>query len=75
MPFPLPIDPDFRKEIIAIWLDDFEDMVDLGRLDRAGESLRTAKSLYLGLPAGHGDDYIEKRLVGAGVKLVKHQSM
>jgi hypothetical protein len=75
MPFPLPIDPDFRKAIIVSWIEDCEDRVMAGQLDQAFDSLRIANSLYLGLPAGQGDEGIEKALVEVRVKLGKHQSL
>lgn len=72
MPFPLPVDTTFRKEIITCWLEDVEDRLSLGRLEEAKYSLRVAKSLYLSLPAGAMDSELESSIVSAGVKLSKH---
>lgn len=66
MAFPLPIDPDFRKECVGFWLDDVED-----RLEEAERSWKEANSLYLSLPAGSGDLALEDRLFQQRVKLDK----
>lgn len=69
MPFPLPIDPEFRKEIIRSWIEDCHDRLELGYKNDAEVSWRTANSLYLSLPPGSGDPAIEQALVSARVKL------
>lgn len=75
MPFPLPIDPKFRKEIVVGWLEDVDDRLELGQVSEALDSLKEAHKLYLNLPAGHGDAELERWLIEARVKIVKHQSM
>lgn len=63
MPFPLPIDPDFRLEIISIWIDDAEDRLDQGESNDANISLNIARVLYLDLPPGYYDEALENRIV------------
>ena len=62
MPFPLPVCPNFRKAVIAQWLDDVEDRLDLQDPEGAEQSWKTASTLYLSLPAGCGDFSLEDRL-------------
>jgi hypothetical protein len=68
-PFPLPLDPVFRKEIVFIWICDIEDRLQVGDLEGARESWKTAQGIYLSLPPGNGCESIEKQLVEARVKL------
>jgi hypothetical protein len=68
-PFPLPVDPHFRKEVVQSWLDDAEDRLDLGDLDSACFSWGQANAIYLSLPPGKGDFSLEDRLVEIRVKL------
>lgn len=68
MAFPLPIDPEFRKEIIRDWIEDVHDRLEEGLPD-AEFSWKIAHALYLGLPAGEGDEEIEKNLLLTRVKL------
>lgn len=72
MPFPLPIDPDFRKEVIQSWIEDVEDRIDLGDFDSAEQSWKIANALYVSLPPGQGDSLLEDALVKSRVKLDKH---
>jgi hypothetical protein len=69
MPFPLPIDPDFRKEVVSMWMDDVEDRLELGDIEDAEVSWKIANAIYLNLPPGEGTLEIEARLVGQRVKL------
>jgi hypothetical protein len=61
MPFPLPLDPEFRKEVVQLWLEDGEERVNT-RVLGAEESWRTALRIYLSLPAGEGSEEIENAL-------------
>lgn len=72
MPFPLPIDPVFRKEVIQSWIEDVDDRLELGDLESAEQSWKIANSLYVSLPAGQGDSFLENALVEGRVKLDKH---
>lgn len=72
MPFPLPIDPDFVKEVIRDWVTDIDDRLDLGDIGGAENSLRIAQGLYLSLPPGKGDFDIEEALVEGRVKIDQH---
>ena len=69
MPFPLPIDPDFRKEVVSAWMDDVEDRLTLGQLEDAEVSWKIANAIYLRLPPGEGCLETEARLFGLRVKL------
>ena len=71
MPFPLPLDPDFRKEVVSMWMDDVEDRLDLGDIEDAEVSWKIANAIYLNLPPGEGTLEIEARLFGQRVKLTK----
>ena len=72
MPFPLPADTDFRKEVIRSWIDDVEDRLDAQDPEGAEYSWKVANSLYVSLPAGQGDFLLESDLVQARVKIDKH---
>ena len=68
--FPLPVDPQFIKEVIGFWLDDVEDRLKEGReVADAKESWKIANGLYLKLPAGCGDMALEDRIFQQRVKL------
>jgi hypothetical protein len=69
MPFPLPLDPYFRKEIVWMWIYDITDRLKLDDLAGAEASWKTAREIYLSLPAGYGSEHIEKALVDERVKL------
>ena len=69
MPFPLPVDPDFRRQVVQFWLEDVEDRLELLDLDSAEKSWKLANDIYLSLPAGEGDESLESSLVQARVKL------
>ena len=69
MPFPLPIDPFFRKEIARIWLLDVYDRLEIGDLDGAEKSWKTATDIVLSLPAGEGSTSLDGELFQARVKL------
>jgi hypothetical protein len=74
MSFPLPIDPEFRKEVVDHWLTDVEDRLEAGNLEDAEVSWKIASALYLNLPAGEGTLELEARLFGQRVKLNQQQS-
>jgi hypothetical protein len=71
MPFPLPLDPCFRKEIVWIWINDISDRLKLGDTEGAGISWKTANEIYLSLAPGEGSPDIEKCLFSERVKLDK----
>lgn len=73
MPFPLPADPVFRKELAKSWIDDVEDRVNLGDIVGAGLSLNEARTLLLSLPPGQGDESIVEHLLTAQSKLEQHK--
>lgn len=75
MPFPLPLDPDFRKEVIQSWIDDVYDRLELGDPNSAKVSWDIANYLLLSLPAGQGDILLEERLMESRVKLQQHTTM
>ena len=72
MPFPLPLDPGFRKEVVSFWMDDVEDRIEQGNQEDAEVSWRIANTIYLNLPPGEGCLEIEARLFGLRVKLNQH---
>ena len=71
MPFPLPLDPVFRKEIVNMWILDIGDRIKLGDVEGANQSWKIANEIYLSLPPGEGDAEIESALALAGVKISK----
>jgi len=68
MPFPLPIDPRYRKEIVRAWIGDISDRLEEDLLG-AETSWKIAREIYLSLPPGEGDEEIESALWQARVKL------
>ena len=68
MPFPMPRDPAFKREIVELWLLDIEDRLRDG-LPGAEDSWRIANEVYLSLPPGEGRQELEQKLVEARVKL------
>jgi hypothetical protein len=71
MAFPLPLDPEFRRETIDFWLTDVEDRLELGNPEDAEVSWKIANALYLNLPPGEGTLELEARIYGQRVKLSK----
>jgi hypothetical protein len=71
MAFPLPADPEYRKEVVMLWLDDVEDRLKVYSVSDAEKSWKIAQCIYLSLPPGGGSDEIESALVRARVKLDK----
>ena len=69
MPFPLPLDPDFRKEVVSMWMDDVDDRLAMGYIEDARVSWKIANAIYLNLPPGEGTLELEARLFGQRVKL------
>lgn len=74
MPFPLPLNPQFRKEVVVSWLDDAEDQMELRNIDKANESWGIANNIYLSLPPGFGEEKLEERLVAVRVRIRKHHT-
>jgi hypothetical protein len=72
MPFPLPLDPTFRKEVIKSWIEDVHDRLELGDTESAELSWKIANSLFVSLPAGQGDFSLENDLIESRVKLEQH---
>jgi hypothetical protein len=68
-PFPLPQDPEFRREVVSFWLDDIEDRLISGPVEDAEVSWRIANAIYLNLPPGEGLMETEARLFALRVKL------
>jgi hypothetical protein len=73
MPFPLPLDPAYRKEIVWAWIGDVADRLE-SDVNGANTSWKIAQEIYLSLPPGNGDDKIESALFQARVKLDDLQS-
>ena len=69
MPFPLPIDPDFMKEVVLAWLEDVDERLLHGRPEDAEISWKEAVGLYLKLGPGEYSPEIDKLIVDARVKL------
>ena len=70
MPFPLPIDPSYRKEIVWAWIADIAYRLEKN-LPGAEFSWKIANEIYLSLPPGEGDEEIENALSQTRVKLDK----
>lgn len=68
MPFPLPLDPAYRKEIVWAWIGDIADRLEFGAPE-AEVSWKIAQEIYLSLPPGYGCEEIESALFLARVKL------
>jgi len=68
MPFPLPRDPEYRKEIIWAWIEDVSDRIEED-VPGAETSWKIANQIYLSLDPGEGDAEIENALILARVKL------
>lgn len=75
MPFPLPLDPFFRKEIVQMWICDVSDRLRLGDKPGAEQSWKIANEIYLSLGPGEGSKSIEEQLVKARVKLNQTQDV
>jgi hypothetical protein len=69
MPFPLPLDPEYRRLIVSFWLEDVDDRLAVYCSQDAEKSWKYANDIYLSLPPGEGDDSLESKLVQARVKL------
>jgi hypothetical protein len=70
MAFPLPIDPEYRKEIVWAWIGDIADRLE-SEVPGAEDSWKIAQEIYLSLPPGCGCEEIESALFLARVKLDK----
>jgi hypothetical protein len=68
MPFPLPIDPQFRREVVWAWIGDVAERIEKD-IEGANQSWKTAQGIYLSLPPGEGDEELESALFQARVKL------
>ena len=75
MPFPLPLCPEYRKFVIAAWLDDIDDRLASNHVPDAEKSWKIASSIYLSLPPGEGDPEIEDWIFKQRVKLDKITSL
>jgi hypothetical protein len=75
MPFPLPLDPSFRKEVIQSWIEDVSERLYLNDIESAMQSWQIANTLYVSLPPGQGDFSLEKFLVESRVKIEEHTTM
>ena len=69
MAFDLPLDPDFRKEVVGFWLDDVDDRLELGGIEDAEQSWQIANAIYLSIPPGCGDLILENQIFKQRVKL------
>ena len=68
MPFPLPLDPDYRKGLVWDWVQDVADRIEKD-LDSANLSWKIANDIYLSLPPGEGSEELESALMLSRVKL------
>ena len=68
MPFPLPLDPTYRKEIVWDWIGDIADRIE-DDMPGAEVSWKIANEIYLSLPPGNGDEEIESALFQARVRI------
>jgi hypothetical protein len=71
VPFPLPLNPDFRKEVAYSWLVDVCDRIDLGDYEGAQHSLKTAHDLLMQLPPGEGCPKLDRLYLETSEKLEK----
>ena len=71
MPFPLPLDPEYRRLIVSFWLDDVDDRLAVYRWQDAEKSWKYANDIYLSLPPGEGSEELEISLAFYRVKLDK----
>jgi len=69
MPFPLPLDPDYRRLIVSFWLDDVDDRLAVHRWQDAEKSWKYANDIYLSLPPGEGSEQLESALMRSRVKI------
>ena len=69
MPFPLPLDPDHRLEVIKMWLDDVDDRLEIGAEEDAALSYAIARNIYLKLPGGFYDQDLEDRMISTQGKM------
>jgi hypothetical protein len=68
MPFPLPKNSKYRKEIVWAWIEDISDRIEQNA-PGAEISWKIANEIYLSLDPGEGDSEIESALNLARVKL------
>jgi hypothetical protein len=68
MPFPLPLDPDYRKGLVRDWIQDVADRIEKD-IDSANLSWKIANDIYLSLPPGKGSEELESALMLSRVKL------
>lgn len=69
MAFPLPLDPEFKRQIVRDWINDVSDRLEGNYTDDAEQSWKIASEIYLSLPPGEGSEELEADLVAARVKL------
>jgi hypothetical protein len=71
MAFPLPLDPQFRRDLVWDWIADIADRLETDPKG-AEVSWKIANEIYLSLPPGEGCEEIESAMMLARVKLDKH---
>jgi len=69
MPFPLPLDPEYRRLIVSFWLEDVDDRLAVYRWQDAEKSWKYANDIYLSLPPGEGSEQLESALMRSRVKI------
>ena len=72
MPFPIPLDPVFRKELIEAWVEDVLYRIEIGDIANGLKSWQIAVSMVNSLPPGCSDGSLEKELHDIRVKLDQH---
>ena len=70
MAFPLPLDPEYRRNLVWDWIGDVTDRL-LTDPGNAEVSWKIANEIYLSLPPGEGCEELESALMLARVKLDK----
>ena len=70
MAFPLPLDPQYRRNLTWDWIGDVTDRL-LTDPANAEVSWKIANEIYLSLPPGEGCEELESALFLARVKLDK----
>jgi hypothetical protein len=57
--FPLSLCPEYRKFLVAAWLDDIDDRLASNQVSDAEKSWKIANEIYLSLPPGEGNSNLE----------------
>ena len=74
MPFPLPVDPYHRIQIIQWWLEDVDERLELGLVDDAVISFRIARDLYLKLQGNAFSQELEDSVIATQGKIDRAHS-